>query len=88
MIFAFLDYHSMVGNRLPSLNPVSDFIKSTTGLEVFPSDIYFFDRIPAEVHPEDVAVTVIFALLAAVFAGLYPAHRAAKLSPLEALRYE
>ena len=71
-----------------NLNPVSDFIKSTTGLEVFPSDIYFFDRIPAEVHPEDVAVTVIFALLAAIFAGLYPAHRASQLSPLEALRYE
>ena len=71
-----------------NLNPVSDFLKSTTGLEVFPSDVYFFDRIPAEVHPEDVAVTVFFALIAAIFAGLYPAHRAAKLSPLEALRYE
>lgn len=71
-----------------NLNPISDFIKKTTGLEVFPSDIYFFDRIPAEVHPEDVAVIVGFAMLASILAAFYPSHRAAKLNPVEALRYE
>ncbi len=71
-----------------NLNPISDFIKNTTGLEVFPSDIYFFDKIPAEVHAEDVVVVVIFALLASVLAGFYPAHRAAALNPVEALHYE
>lgn len=71
-----------------NLNPISDFLKQTTGLEVFPSDIYYFDRIPAEVHAPDVAVIVGFAMLASVLAGLYPAHRAASLHPVEALRYE
>lgn len=70
------------------LNEVSDFIKRTTGLEVFPSDIYYFDRIPAQVNPEDVMLTLIFAVTAAVLAGFYPAHRAAQLNPIEALRYE
>lgn len=70
-----------------NLNPISEFIKSTTGLEVFPSDIYYFDRIPVEVHPQDVLLTVAFAILASVFAGVFPAHRAAKLNPVEALSY-
>lgn len=71
-----------------NLNPISDFIKNTTGLEVFPSDIYYFDRIPAEVHFEDIGIIVAFALLASVAAALYPSHRAAQLNPVEALRYE
>ncbi len=70
------------------LNEFSDFLKKTTGLEVFPSDIYYFDRIPAQVNYEDVIMTLIFAVAAAVLAGFYPAHRAAQLNPIEALRYE
>lgn len=71
-----------------NLNPISEFIKKTTGLEVFPSDIYYFDRIPAEIHPTDVVTVVIFALIAAILAAIYPSHRATQLNPVEALRYE
>ncbi len=71
-----------------NLNPVSDFLKQTTGLEVFPSDIYFFDKIPAEVHGPDVALIVVFAVAASMLAGIYPANRAASLDPVESLRYE
>ncbi len=71
-----------------NLNPVADFIKNTTGLEVFPSDIYFFDRIPVEVNMADVGLIVIIALFISMLAGLYPAQRGAKLEPVAALRYE
>ncbi|MDD5085199.1 MAG: lipoprotein-releasing ABC transporter permease subunit [Candidatus Omnitrophica bacterium] len=71
-----------------NLNPIADFIKRTTGVEVFPSDIYYFDKIPAEINLGDVIVIVFFALFLSILAGLYPAHKASRLEPVEALRYE
>ena len=71
-----------------NLNPVSDFLERTFGISVFPSDIYYFDQIPAQVNTPDVIVIVAFALLMSLLAGLYPAHYAANLSPVQALRYE
>ncbi len=71
-----------------NLNPVADFLKKTTGLDIFPSDIYLFDKIPAEVHIPDVITIVGYALVVAIVAGFYPSHRAANLNPVEALRYE
>jgi lipoprotein-releasing system permease protein len=71
-----------------TLNPIALFVEETTGFAVFPSDIYYLDRIPTEINPTDVTTIVVLALLTAVLAGIYPAHRAASLNPVEALRYE
>lgn len=71
-----------------NINLVADVVEQITGIEVFPSDIYYFDKIPAEINFSDVSLVIILAMLTSLFAGLYPAHRAAKLNPVEALRYE
>ena len=71
-----------------NLNPIADFLEETTGLSVFPSDIYYLDRIPTEINFTDVTTIIALALLASVLAGIYPANRAARLNPVEALRYE
>ena len=70
------------------LNPIADVIKTTTGFEVFPSDIYYFDKIPTETSMVDVTVIACIAFVLTVCAGMYPAARAASLNPAEALRYE
>ncbi len=71
-----------------NLNSVSNFIEETTGFAVFPSDIYYLDRIPTEINFWDVTTVIAMALLTSILAGLYPAQRAAALNPVEALRYE
>ena len=71
-----------------NLNSVSDFLEARFGISVFPSDIYYFDQIPVQINGPDVMLVVAFALLMSLFAGFYPAHYAASLDPVQALRYE
>jgi len=50
--------------------------------------VYYFERIPTDVEPIAVTGVVFGAVLIAVLASVLPALRAARLHPVEALRYE
>ena len=49
---------------------------------------YFLSRLPAEMDPAETAAVVVMALTLSLLATLYPSWRAARLDPVEALRYE
>lgn len=52
------------------------------------ADVYFIDYLPSQVMSEDVILVCSAALILSFFATLYPAWRAARTQPAEALRYE
>ncbi|WP_395666142.1 lipoprotein-releasing ABC transporter permease subunit [Methylocella sp.] len=55
---------------------------------LFPAELYFLSRLPSVVDPVDVASVVGMTLVLSILATLYPSWRAARLDPVEALRYE
>ena len=59
-----------------------------TGIGLFPPDVYFLSKMPAEIDVGEVTTVVLMALSLSVLATLYPSWRAARLDPVEALRYE
>jgi lipoprotein-releasing system permease protein len=63
-------------------------LESITGREVFDPTIYYFQEIPTIIAPATVAWIVAGAMMIAVMASILPALRAARMHPVEALRYE
>jgi lipoprotein-releasing system permease protein len=59
-----------------------------TSSHLFPPEVYFLSRMPAEIDTGEVITVVLMALFLSISATLYPSWRAARLDPVEALRYE
>ncbi len=70
------------------INQIAKLLGTLTGREVFDPAIYYFQQIPTLVDPWTVTWIVAGAMLIAVVASILPARRAARLHPVEALRYE
>ena len=70
------------------INQIAEVVQVITGQEVFDPAIYYFSEIPTIVSPMMVLLVGLGAILIAVMASVLPALRAARLHPVEALRYE
>lgn len=71
-----------------NINKIAEWIEWLTNREVFDPTVYYFEKIPAILEPLTVAMVVVGAVTIAVMASVLPALRAARLHPVEALRYE
>jgi lipoprotein-releasing system permease protein len=71
-----------------NIDTVKGWLEALTGSELFAAEIYFLSTLPAKVDPMEVVTVVGMALALCFVATLYPAWRAARLDPIEALRYE
>jgi lipoprotein-releasing system permease protein len=70
-----------------NVESIRNFISNLTNTNLFPAELYFLSRLPADVDPREVVTILVMAMVLSLLATLYPSWRAAKLDPVEALRY-
>ncbi len=71
-----------------NLDGIVSFLERVFGINAFPGDVYFLDKLPHQVNTPDVVAVVIVSLVISFLATVYPSWRASRLNPVEALRYE
>lgn len=71
-----------------NLNNLLQAIERVFGVQLLPEDVYYITGLPTDMQAGDVVAIVCAALLMAFLATLYPAWRASRTAPAEALRYE
>jgi lipoprotein-releasing system permease protein len=68
--------------------PILEVLNHLTGLTLFDPDVYYLTDVPSELHGMDILLVAGSGLIVTLLATIYPALRAAHVSPAEALRYE
>jgi lipoprotein-releasing system permease protein len=71
-----------------NVDTIQRWVEAATGGSVWDPAVRVLSRVPADIQPGEVALTVAMALGLSFLATLYPAWRAARLDPVEALRHE
>ncbi|MEK9925564.1 MAG: lipoprotein-releasing ABC transporter permease subunit [Alphaproteobacteria bacterium] len=70
------------------IGSIQHFIEQWSGAELFAAEIYFLSTLPAKIDPSEVGLVIAMAVGLSFLASLYPAWRASRIAPAEALRYE
>jgi lipoprotein-releasing system permease protein len=71
-----------------NIGSIQHFLEWVFQTELFNAEVYMLDAVPALVDPMDVFWVTVWSFFMSCVAGLIPSWQAAKLDPVEALRYE
>lgn len=71
-----------------NIQSIRNILEKMTGTKIFEAAIYFLYTLPSEVRSEDVVLIATISIVLCFCATIYPSYKAAKLNPVDALRYE
>jgi lipoprotein-releasing system permease protein len=71
-----------------NIDEIRRFLSWLTNTDLFNPELYFLSKLPADMNVRETTAVVVMALGLSFLATLYPSWRAARLDPVEALRYE
>lgn len=71
-----------------NIEGAQQLVERVTGAQVFNADVYFLSHLPAKIEWAEVAIATGWSFVISVLATLWPAWRASRMDPVEALRYE
>jgi|TARA_B100002003_G_scaffold50068_1_gene45157 lipoprotein-releasing system permease protein len=64
------------------------FLSNAFNISLFPEEIYFLNKMPAEINPNTIFIISICSIIITILVSIFPARKASKLDPVKALKYE
>ena len=64
------------------------FLSSAFNISLFPEEIYFLSKMPSEINPASILIISICSVLITITVSIFPAFKAAKLDPIQSIKYE
>jgi len=71
-----------------NIDAIKSFLENISGATLFDETVFFLSQLPSRIDWTETALVVVFAIILSILAALFPALRASRLNPVEALRYE
>ena len=64
------------------------FLSSSFNISLFPEEIYFLSKMPSEINPTSIFIIASCSIIITIIVSIFPAIKAARLDPIQSLKYE